>query len=1055
MEVIAKKYNVLKKLGSGAMGDVYLVMTPKGDIVALKLLKSLDSKTNKQAIEQFENEFKVLKKLSHPNIGKIYDYGFDSELEKVFFTLPWLKGTDIYLSTKDATFSQCEEYFVQTLRALNYLHQKDLVHCDLKPGNIYVENGQAILIDFGLTGYWGENIVGTPTYLAPEVYRGKKHNVLSDLYACGVIFYNCLTRTQPFSGKTLQEVYDRHRSFTPPPISDINENVPKYFSDIVSILLNKKPEERFQSASAVIEEIDAFSHKNYPVETHQTLLSYLPTQSELIGRSEAIKVIEQSVNDYIANPLHKSNHIILVHGAPGVGKSKVVAKIKNDLQLAKISIEEFALPLTEKDIETLTNTRAVVLQNIDVYENSEKENVHLKKFLDVIEQKILSTSQNQQLYIITGKNEQCFKSFIDLFVEEDTQISSIEIGPYSKKETKEFLTQIIGQKEIPMTFVDQFHRNTEGLPSIAQDLIQSMIQEGLLFDQSGRWNEDLLANLEKTFEKLSISESLEQQFEKTYNNLSNEQAELVNWLSVCPHPLHLNHIKALMPIDTLETLVDELLQKKIIREENSEYSLYSTVFQNFVNHSLPDKDVKRRHTKLASATVNLKKRLAIYHLSFGEDRQLAMQATQKLAAICEKRGEREQAYTAYERLIDEFHHEDISIKIHWYIQASTLLIWLDRFKEAINLITNVEKEIVKKSAKIEMDLFLSIMEKKGQCFLHQEQLSQAKSYFDKGLEIAKKNPRFIVQKLRFLNNLALIEIIKTKYNEAIQIFKETRAEANTLSLEEKQKITNNDLGHVYLRQQKYETALHFLKEDIENFSSLKNREPLARALYSYGEAMQHTQKISKAIRAYQECIKICKEGHYFPLLLRSYNNLGSLYLSLEDYEQSVKIYQKGLEIALRINAITLKAALLFNQGLIYLKESNYALASRRFLIAKRVLENKKNKIAYDSLLLSKCYQVLANMAQEEKNNMKALGYQLERMKLIDHSETLQPELWSVKIDLANLYLENRLKDQFLKQISLLEEGNPDDAVQEEIKKLKEKWAHIEKFDEQESTVPIT
>src|SRR3989338_4982426 len=138
MELIAKKYRVLKTLGHGAMGDVFLVLPPRGDPVALKLLKTMESKEDSNALSQFENEFKVLKKLAHHNIGRIYDYGYDEESAKVFFTLPWLKGTDIYQYTKNFTFEECEALFVQTLRAINYLHQKGIFHCDLKPGNIYI-----------------------------------------------------------------------------------------------------------------------------------------------------------------------------------------------------------------------------------------------------------------------------------------------------------------------------------------------------------------------------------------------------------------------------------------------------------------------------------------------------------------------------------------------------------------------------------------------------------------------------------------------------------------------------------------------------------------------------------------------------------------------------------------------------------------------------------------------------------------------------------------------------------------------------------------------------
>src|SRR3989338_9012272 len=101
MDMIAKKYPVLKSLGTGAMGEVFLVLNPRGDAVALKLLKSAEPIQSAAAISQFENEFKVLKKLSHPNIGKIFDYGFDEEQKKVFFTSPWLKGCDLFTATKD------------------------------------------------------------------------------------------------------------------------------------------------------------------------------------------------------------------------------------------------------------------------------------------------------------------------------------------------------------------------------------------------------------------------------------------------------------------------------------------------------------------------------------------------------------------------------------------------------------------------------------------------------------------------------------------------------------------------------------------------------------------------------------------------------------------------------------------------------------------------------------------------------------------------------------------------------------------------------------------
>lgn len=1052
MDVIAKKYRVLKSLGQGAMGEVFLVLPPKGDPVALKLLKTLDAKSNMQAIDQFENEFKVLKRLSHPNIGRIYDYGYDEELKKVFFTLPWLTGTDIYNATEGADFATCEEYFIETLRALNYLHQKNLIHCDLKPGNIYVENNKVLLIDFGLAGYWGENIVGTPTYLAPEVFRGAHHNVASDLYACGVIIYNCLTRTQPFSGKTLQEVYDRHRGFTPPPITEINPKVPKYFSDIVAALLNKKPKERFPSAASVIEEIDAYSSQSYPIETEDTLLSYIPTESDYFGKQDTLEDTQIALDDFRSENVREPYHVILIHGQKNVGKSRLVAKIRNELQLSKNTVENINTPITEQERKVVLASKAVILENLENYFITADEVMQFKKVLNVIEGKILSTATTRFMLIVSSIHEKDFDNITKLFPQEESRITTIKLTPYTRAETEVFLLNIIGQKEIPQKFVDKFHQNTEGLPGIALQLIQSMIENGLLFDKSGRWNEDLIADLDKSLDGLAVSESLEQDFERIYDSLSGDEEDIVKWLCLCPHPLHFNHLQKLTKLQNLDQILEFMVEKKIIREENKDYSLYRSVFQNFIRNNLPDSDVKQRHTVLANPKIGLDKKWAIYHLSYGKDINLRLKAILKLTSIYKHQGERESSLETFLRLIREFGTTGIHEKLAWYIEASALMISLDRFKEATDLLTVIEKEIHRDKVSLDPDKLLTLLEKKGLALLHQEKLEKARSYFENGLRLTQKFAGSKVQRIRFENNIAEIEFMIGHQDKAIEIFKKTREVAKNFSNIELENITNNDLGHVYLNLQKYDDSMTYLKEDIIMFSSLKHREPLARALYSYGEVMRAKGNIEKASKAYEECIHICKAEHSYPLLLRAYNGLGNLFLSNEKNEEALRNYQKALDIAVRLKHISVKAALLYNQGYIYNKEKNSAMATRRYMMAKQVLENKEgNLLAYEENLLSRCYNELALSAIKENNTMKALSFQLERLKLVDDSETLRGERFNVKLDLADLYLDSRLSDQFLKEIESLDAMASGAEEIEKINSLKKKHHEIMANKDQDAT----
>lgn len=1052
MEWIAKKYRVMKSLGQGAMGEVFLVLPPKGDPVALKLLKNIEGSAGAEAIEQFENEFKVLKRLSHPNIGRIIDYGFDEDLKKVFFTLPWLKGTDIYSASKELDFEKVEELFVQVLRALNYLHQKKLIHCDLKPGNIYVEDGEAVLIDFGLAGYFGENIVGTPTYLAPEVFRSGRHTVASDLYAAAVIIYNCLTRTQPFSGKDIKEVFNRHKTFTPPSISDVNPKVPKYFSDIIANLLNKKPEERFPSASSVIEEIDTYSKNSYSVETDQTLLSYLPTQSEMIGREDVLEDTKAALKSFVSKHVDTPYHLILISGMKNVGKARLVSKIKNELQLSKTTVENITTPLTDTDQNVIMSSSALILENISDYFHSADEIMNFRDVMNLIEQKSLSTETDSFLMIASSERKEDFESLLKIFPSEESNVTEVSLQPYSQKNTEEFLQKIIGQDEIPQNFVERFHRDTQGLPGIAEQLIQSMIENGLLFDKSGRWSEDLLTSLNQAFDKLTVSESLEQEFEKIFAELTDQEEEIIKWMCLCPHPLTVTHLLNLTRLTDLSQIMHGMIEKQLIKEDHKEYTIYRSVFQNFIKENLHPNEVAKRHTILAQPKIGLDKKWSIYHLSHGHDQELKLRALKKLAEIYQQEGEREKALHVFLDLIQNDHYTSFEEKLDWNIEAVSLLIWLDKFEEASHIIENIEAEIESKKPKIMHSKYMTLIEKKGLVLLHQQQLEDAKAYFQNGLKLAKKYDDCKVQQIRFENDLAEIELWSGHMDQAIENFKKTRELAKNLSNQQLQEITNNDLGHVYLQQQKFDESIPYLKEDIRIFNNMKNREPLARALYSFAEALRSLKQYDKATVAYQECVNICKQGHYHNLLLRAYNGLGNMYLSQDDQEHALENYQKAIDISVRLKQTATKAAMLYNQGFIYKSQDNKAMASRRFLMAKQVLENKGSQLlAYEETLLSRCYKELATLAIEEHNSMKALNYQLERLKVIRDSVTMVAEKFDVRLDLAELYLENRLNDQFLDEIHELEAQATTPEQKEKVQNLHQKYKSIDVNEDQDAT----
>lgn len=1057
MDLIAKKYRVLKTLGQGAMGEVFLVLPPRGDPVALKLLKTSENSNQQSAIEQFENEFKVLKKLSHPNIGRIFDYGFDAEQKKVYFTSPWLKGSDLFAATRDLPFEKCEEYFVQILRALNYLHQKNIIHCDLKPGNIFVEGDSILLIDFGLAGYWGESIVGTPTYLAPEIYRGEHHTVTSDLYAVGVVFYNCLTRTQPFSGKSLQEVYDRHRTHTPPPITHFNSKVPKYFSDIASTLLAKKPEERYSSAAAVIEDIAAFSKTKYSVETPETLLSYLPTTAELIGRKEIQWRIENQVKLFLADTVKTPYIGVFIHGEHGVGKSKFLNQVKTHLQLEKIAVEEALLPLGESDKKMLMGAQAIFLEDVGDYLTQDadgKPNPYsqpFQDFLSFLEQKILSPDTERLLFVVTGTDPKHWKPFEKLFPREEFQFESVAVPPFTLEEMRVFLETITGQKEIPERFINEIYRDTGGNPEISQNIIEKLIQEGFLFDESGRWSSDLLARLAETLQKMETPRSLEEKLQFEYAAFSAEEKEIVEWLALAPHGLSEKTLSKLLGGGAGRRL-KAMTERKILRqEENQRWVLYRSAFIPYLQKNLPSDDQKTRNERIAKEAMDLTQLELWHHLSYGRDRLTVQSALENLGRGLARAGQREAALEAYERLNLLFVDVPLPQRMDWAVKASELLIWLDRFREAEALLGHIEREISIDDTSVSLKSKLLLWEKKGMSLLHQQKIDQASLYFSEGLKLAASDASTRIEEIRFLNDLAQIALMTGQVEDAISQFETARKMASRLDPEELERITNNDLGHVYYRIRDYDKAISLLKEDVKVFEGLSYQEPLARALYTLAESLRATKKIGKAVSEYERCIQICQKEHLLPMLLRAYNGLGNVHLVAERSNEALKSYQKAVEISVRLKDRTTKAALLANQGLIYRRASNWPQAARRFLLAKQILEGKEQKLAYESELLSKCYNELTDIAKEEKDNMKALSFHLERMRMVENSQTLKAEEFSVKLELAELYLQNRLVDPLEIEMKKLEDLAKTEDQKGKLKDLKKRFDEIQDFD-QDSTM---
>lgn len=253
------RYLLTAFLGKGGMAVVYRATdgpAPRtGNVVAVKVLSALE---DEQTVERFRREVQISRKLIHPNIVALYDWGEQAGL--IYLALELVEGGSLEdWMKRDLTLSEALRIFDEILAGVEFAHLQGVTHRDLKPDNILMTaNGKPKVADFGLakslaikTVTVSGAVMGTPGYMSPDQIQGHEPSPSMDQYSLGVMGFQLFTGKLPFESQDMMALITKHLLEPPPSPRDVRPDLPEELSEILLTMLAKEPSERFAELGAV------------------------------------------------------------------------------------------------------------------------------------------------------------------------------------------------------------------------------------------------------------------------------------------------------------------------------------------------------------------------------------------------------------------------------------------------------------------------------------------------------------------------------------------------------------------------------------------------------------------------------------------------------------------------------------------------------------------------------------------------------------------------------------------------------------------------------------
>ncbi|MFC1853102.1 tetratricopeptide repeat protein [candidate division CSSED10-310 bacterium] len=937
--LINNRYQMVKKLGEGGMGYVLLVE----DILlaqkrfALKAIKqNLLNQTN---LHHFRNEFELMTRLKHPNLMRVFDFGYD-DLNDIFFIVmeyvPGISLKDYLLEMTVFSTEKAIDILVTLSRTFDFIHSRNILHRDIKPANIMLMPDKPSpdfslkVMDFGLAGlssHEAKRSIGTLLYLAPEILR--HHSMpASDIFAAGMSFIEMLTGDTFYETavtSALIKILSNEHTFRTQKFRALQKIEDESLREIVSKMIAYQSNDRHQSFSEVIWDINRRLLRSYPLEISRNHEAYV-LGGGFIGRVTEMLNFKKIIKDPDRSPrLH------LFSASNGYGKTRLFQEFKKYCLLNDvICFEGSFLPQFSRTYGAFLD----IANEILLHSPSEilaRVGPELKKILP--SHPHLKTIEPHQAYEPKMERGSIIEAITDCFISFSEQVSvPVVILLDDLGDADEVSLELIQNILFKLTQFD--HRNLFLFASIKpeeQTRISGIIDElstkdrlesfFLLPFSSEEVNEYIANVLGKKNISRALSAALPQicdtvggnplYLQEVLKKLLNEEYIIRNkegWILAKP-------LKQFSRKD-LEKNISVTLQELALTEPEFETLKFFTLVNRSMSLSDFQQIVPEQH---APDLPSLFERLAESEILTKNEVEGTIKWTFSQAHFI----------TTLEKKISS----DQKKKFHGLIGHSLIETRQDRIDEFVDEIAyHLYRSDDEKSA---VEYLIKAAAKAKSDYANEKAIHYY-SLLDELVTDIDLKVELKLKKGELLHIVGRWQEALTVLRQGLSLAQETKNQALIC-----QCIL--EVGDVHRMMGEFSEATASFEEAHVMLTALGDRQGIQNVLQRKGVLLYNLGQYSQAMDCYEQCLKLAEEAEDKQALGQVTGNMGLVHWHLGEYEKAMECYERQLKIVEELNNISDILVVNGNRGILYLERKNYDKARQCFQICAKIVEKSGDK----------------------------------------------------------------------------------------------------------------